>query len=277
MMSGVLANSVLRERARGALYVVPAGVLLLAWPLGTYLITFALIALASREGARLFGAFSGAASERRIALMLSVTLFGGAISGGAAIAVLSIAALSIIAGELYVLLDADHEHIVERAHGLIADLTVALWLSPLLLLPALASARVGFPAPLLAWLLAVVWGADTGAYLIGRRYGQRKLAPSLSPKKSIEGLIGGVAVAAVSSALVAVLLLGASPLWGIFWGALTAVAAEGGDLLESMIKRAARAENASTLIPGHGGVLDRIDSLLLALPVALIASFSLGG
>ena len=276
MNEATVEGGALRERARGALYLLPAAALLLAWPLGTYLATFALIVLASREGARLFGAFSGAASERRIALILTATLFGGFVSSGLAIAALSIAVLAIIAGELYALLDADHEHLLGRVHGLIADLAVALWLSPLLLLPTLAAARMGFPSPLITWLLVVVWGADTGAYFVGRRYGRRKLAPSLSPKKSIEGLVGGIAVAAVGSAIVATLILDTSPLWGLFWGALTAIAAGGGDLLESTIKRAARTDAASALIPGHGGVLDRIDSLLLALPVALIASLTLG-
>lgn len=276
-MSTLLANAALRERTRGALIVVPVGIVLLAWPMGTYLVTLGLIAIAAREASLLFGAFSGAASERRIALLLVAALFGGAISGGSALAALALVALTIVAGELYVLLDADQDHILERAHGLIADVAVALWLSPLLLLPALGAARTGFPAPLLAWLLLVVWTADTGAYLFGRSYGRRRLAPSLSPKKSIEGLVGGVAAAAIASTIVAIPLLNSSPLWGLFWGALTAVAAEGGDLLESMIKRAAGVESTSALIPGHGGVLDRIDSLLLAAPVALIASYALGG
>lgn len=272
-----MIDNAMRERARGALIVVPAGAALLAWPIGTYLVTLTLIVLAAREAALLFGAFSGSASERRIALLLLSALFGGVISGGSALAGLTIVALIIVAGEIYVLLDADEEHILERAHGLIADAGAAIWLSPLLLLPVLGAARVGFPAPVLAWLLVVVWSADTGAYLVGRRYGRRRLAPGLSPKKSIEGLVGGVAVAALASALASALLLDTSPLWGAFWGGLTAVAAEGGDLLESMIKRAAGAESSSTLIPGHGGVLDRIDSLLLAAPVALIATFALGG
>lgn len=276
-MSGEMFDKVMRDRARGALLVLPMGVALLAWPVGTYLVTLALLLMAAREAATLFGAFSGAASERRIALLLVAALLGGAVSGGSALAALTIVTLIIVAGEIYVLLDADEEHILERAHGLVADLGATVWLSPLLLLPTLAAARVGFPAPLLAWLLVVVWSADTGAYLIGRRYGRRRLAPGLSPKKSTEGLIGGVAVAAVASAIVAAPLLNTSLLWGLFWGGLTAVAAEGGDLLESMIKRAAGVESSAMLIPGHGGVLDRIDSLLLAAPVALIASFALGG
>lgn len=276
-MSGEMFDKVMRDRARGALLVLPMGIALLAWPVGTYLVTLALLLMAAREAATLFGAFSGAASERRIALLLVAALLGGAVSGGSALAALTIVTLIIVAGEIYVLLDADEEHILERAHGLVADLGATVWLSPLLLLPTLAAARVGFPAPLLAWLLVVVWSADTGAYLIGRRYGRRRLAPGLSPKKSIEGLIGGVAAAAVASSIVAVPLLNTSLLWGLFWGGLTAVAAEGGDLLESMIKRAAGVESSAMLIPGHGGVLDRIDSLLLAAPVALIASFALGG
>ena len=167
-----MIDNAMRERARGALIVVPAGAVLLAWPIGTYLVTLALVVLAAREAALLFGAFSGAASERRIALLLLSALFGGVISGGSALAALTVVALIIVAGEIYVLLDADEEHILERAHGLIADAGAAIWLSPLLLLPVLGAARVGFPAPVLAWLLVVVWSADTGAYLVGRRYGR---------------------------------------------------------------------------------------------------------
>ena len=115
----------MRERARGALIVVPAGAVLLAWPIGTYLVTLTLIVLAAREAALLFGAFSGAASERRIALLLLSALFGGVISGGSALAALTIVALIIVAGEIYVLLDADEEHILERAHGLIAGVVAS--------------------------------------------------------------------------------------------------------------------------------------------------------
>lgn len=133
------------------------------------------------------------------------------------------------------------------------------------------------------WLLAIVWTADSAAYLVGRTIGRRKLAPVLSPRKSLEGFVGGILIAGLVGALIAgpMFTLGTPeevrPLWGLVWGLIIATAAEAGDLLESLFKRVAGAESASTLIPGHGGVLDRIDSLLLAAPVTLIAALILRG
>ena len=126
--------------------------------------------------------------------------------------------------------------------------------------------------------LALVWVADSGAYLVGSRFGRHKLAPRVSPGKSWEGLAGGVA----ASLLLAV---AATPLLHTGWAALpkllllttvTMLASVVGDLFESMLKRHAGAKDSSDLIPGHGGVLDRIDSLLAALPVFVVAKGWLG-
>jgi uncharacterized membrane protein YeaQ/YmgE (transglycosylase-associated protein family) len=141
----------------------------------------------------------------------------------------------------------------------------------------------GAPASWIVWLLAIVWTADSAAYLVGRTIGRRKLAPVLSPRKSLEGFVGGILVAGLVGALIAgpLFTLGNNEseflLWGLVWGLIIATAAEAGDLLESLFKRVAGAESASNLIPGHGGVLDRIDSLLLAAPVTLIAALLLRG
>ena len=120
--------------------------------------------------------------------------------------------------------------------------------------------------------VAIVWAADTGAYFVGSRFGKRKLAPRISPGKSWEGLFGGLA----ASALVAV---AAVPLLQVAWPTLptllllvlaTVAISVVGDLFESLLKRHADMKDSSHLLPGHGGMLDRIDSLLAALPVFVV-------
>jgi phosphatidate cytidylyltransferase len=158
----------------------------------------------------------------------------------------------------------------ERASALMSELFGIFYLA-LFLYPAVPL-RYGFGEKTgLQWfliLLAVIWMGDTAALVAGKTLGKRKFAPVLSPKKTkegaIAGLLGGVAVAAAMQhfffpdlplrhVLIASVLLG-------FFGQL-------GDLAESMLKRAAEIKDSSQLIPGHGGVLDRMDSLLFAFPV----------
>ena len=114
------------------------------------------------------------------------------------------------------------------------------------------------------WLLltlAGTWLADIGAFLVGSRLGRRKMTPSLSPKKSWEGLAGGAAFGIGLSAIVAA-GLGLSAIHGAALGALGAIVGTLGDLSISMIKRQVGAKDSGQLIPGHGGILDRLDSLL---------------
>jgi phosphatidate cytidylyltransferase len=131
------------------------------------------------------------------------------------------------------------------------------------------------------WLfvaLMIVWAADSGAYFAGRRFGKRKLAPRISPNKTIEGLLGGVA-----SGLVVALAF--APFAGATLRELPAVALVAivavlfsvvGDLFESLLKRHVGAKDSGDLIPGHGGILDRIDGVVAALPVFALGKALMG-
>jgi phosphatidate cytidylyltransferase len=123
-----------------------------------------------------------------------------------------------------------------------------------------------------AWILLLVlgvWSFDTGAYFVGRRVGRRKFMTHISPSKTYAGLIGGLVVATL---VVGVLLWGLAqpPPMALLLGPIIGFAAQAGDLAESMIKRAAGVKDSGNLIPGHGGMLDRIDSFLFAAPVVTL-------
>ncbi|HEY2163450.1 MAG TPA: phosphatidate cytidylyltransferase [Gemmatimonadaceae bacterium] len=138
---------------------------------------------------------------------------------------------------------------------------------------AVASGGLLLLIPLLA-----TWASDTGAYAAGRTMGRHKLIPSVSPGKTIEGAIGGLlASVIVSWALTRWLLRPAAHLdfrWAptgvILFGVVVSAVAQVGDIAESLLKRDAGVKDSSTLIPGHGGVLDRVDSLLFVLPVSYV-------
>lgn len=121
----------------------------------------------------------------------------------------------------------------------------------------------------------VTFATDTSAYAVGRAVGRRKLAPSISPGKTWEGAVGGLVGAAAAAAALVVLLDGieSNLLPAIALGLGVGVAAQAGDLLESKVKRLADAKDSGRLIPGHGGLLDRLDSLLPVFPLVYYASW----
>jgi phosphatidate cytidylyltransferase len=120
-----------------------------------------------------------------------------------------------------------------------------------------------------AWallLVLTVWGYDSGAYLTGRWLGRRRLIDHISPSKTVEGLAGGLVAATLAAGLGA-WLVGLAPWHPLVLGPLIGLTAQAGDLAESLLKRAAGRKESGFLIPGHGGILDRIDSFLFAAPV----------
>ena len=127
-------------------------------------------------------------------------------------------------------------------------------------------AGIGSGAAWVLMLVLVVWGYDTGAYLTGRWLGRRRLVEHISPSKTIEGLAGGLVVATLGAGIGAA-LIGLEPWHPLVIGPLVGLAAQAGDLVESMLKRAAGRKESGFLVPGHGGMLDRVGSFLFAAPV----------
>jgi phosphatidate cytidylyltransferase len=150
---------------------------------------------------------------------------------------------------------------------------------------AVVALQTRSPGVLLA-MMAIVWIADTAAYFAGRRFGRRKLAPSISPGKTWEGVYGALAAVAIYALLLVPLAAAAGytrPLDAIaaaIWVALTLLLTGLsiiGDLFESQLKRQRGVKDSGAILPGHGGVLDRIDALTAAMPpAALIAHHLLG-
>ncbi len=156
----------------------------------------------------------------------------------------------------------------------------ALYVSLLSFLIRLGQAAPDVPAnaPLAAldaergWILLLilaVWSYDTGAYLVGRSLGRTRFLTHISPSKTVEGLIGGVLATTIVTGLM-LWALGQGPVHALALGPLAALAAQAGDLAESGLKRAAGAKDSGTLIPGHGGILDRADSFIFAAPIVTL-------
>ena len=121
---------------------------------------------------------------------------------------------------------------------------------------------------MIVWVFVVVWSTDIGAFFAGRAIGGPKLAPSISPNKTIAGLVGGM----VSAGLAGWAWVDFAELPSVFlWlGPPLALAAQAGDLFESWIKRRAKAKDSGTWLPGHGGLLDRVDGLVVAAPLTAL-------
>jgi phosphatidate cytidylyltransferase len=135
------------------------------------------------------------------------------------------------------------------------------------------------PAPRgLAWMLTVIlaiWVGDSVALLAGRAFGKKKLAPTISPNKSQEGAFAGIA-ASIAVGAVSVQGFGLGDWWlGLVAGAVIGIAGQIGDLAESVLKRQAGVKDSGSMIPGHGGVLDRIDALLFAFPAGFLMAIGL--
>lgn len=207
----------------------------------------------------------------------------GWIAGAAALAVaLVVVALSA--------LDQPDQALAAAALGALAAGGIAWWLDAPPLWTSLGALYLSLPAlaliwlralpeiglAVLLWLLVVVWATDVVAYFVGRGIGGPKLAPRVSPGKTWSGLCGGMAGAALIGLLAAALGGSERLLQAAGLGAVLAVVAQVGDLAESALKRQAGVKDSGALIPGHGGVLDRLDGLLFAAPALALLGLLLG-
>lgn len=282
----------LRQRVLTAIIGIPLG-LLLVWLGGWYLAgAVALLALAGlRELYRLMKArdrlaYPWLGYPLAIFLMVAVTPSSSHHLGPVSLkleAILLAAAMAIGAA---LLLSSTRPG---AASGFLMTLAGHMYvpqlLSYVLRLRALGGPHVELPGSAvtvsaglcwLAVLMLAVWGMDTAAYAVGKAAGRHKLCPKISPGKTVEGAIGGLlAAVALTAGLGHWLSL---PLaHGLILGASIGVAGQVGDLFQSLLKRRAGVKDSGSLLPGHGGVLDRFDSLLFAAPLAYFyLSFALG-
>ncbi len=254
-----LNNLLLRILSAAVLAPVAIGATLAGtyW-FGSLVILIALVSwyeflhMSRRAGIRAFGLAGGAST---------VVVVGSTTFGQSAFAIGIIVALLVLAGAA-IARPSTIDTLACLAHTVFGVLWIGVPMATAIQLRQTTGA---------AWLLTamvVTWVTDTAAYFTGRAIGRHALAPTISPKKTIEGLVGGLLGAILTGEASGLFVLHV-PWWlGLVLGIGCGAAAVTGDLLESLVKRQLGAKDSGTLIPGHGGVLDRIDGLLLAIPVA---------
>ncbi len=273
----------MQERGRSALLFVPPLVVIVL--LGGWWITLAVIGLTILAGIEVFRLLKPAGYPTLPWLGLAIAV---AIVIDAAVPTVLAGSGAILAAIGILLAAAGAFTRVDPRDGLnawVGTVFGALYVGLLAFVVRLGAGAPPVPAgaPLAvlgaerAWVLILilaVWAYDTGAYLVGRTYGRRlgeligreTFLSHISPSKTYAGLIGGL-VATTVVVLVGLWAAGQPVVDGLILGPIVGLSAQCGDLAESMLKRAAGAKNSSDLIPGHGGVLDRVDSFLLAAPV----------
>ena len=270
-MSGLFASNLFR-RVVTALVVLPAviGAIALFPERAPWILAAILCVLGISEAHALLSRAGIGASH--ISFLPGIALFFELAGAPSATQTFSIYGLPIVAGvaaALVVVMRANRfgiPVIAAEAAGLVCGLLIGLGAGSFAALGRLAPVEDGTAR--IALLMAVVISSDVFAYFVGRAIGRHKLAPVVSPGKTVEGAIGGLVGAGLASAVVASQLFKTQPMGLIVTiGVLTAVAGIVGDLLESLFKRYVGAKDSGTLFPGHGGALDRMDAFLLSAPL----------
>jgi phosphatidate cytidylyltransferase len=249
------------------IYIVIAAPLLLG-----VLVIFMAVLVAAHETAALLEA-AGTTVARVPAIAASCLIVAGAWSGGVQGLAAGLAAGFALTFSWVVLTGKVEGSVMQLAGGSMLLLYPVWSLTHLVLYLDTPSGRHA-----LLFLLLCVWVCDSAAYYVGSTLGRHKLAPEISPNKTVEGAVGGISGAAGAS--VVLKILGLVP-WSITFalgaGLCIALLAQVGDLAESMIKRDAGVKDSGSLIPGHGGMMDRIDALLFTVPVFFYILSMTGG
>jgi phosphatidate cytidylyltransferase len=276
---------VLRTRLISAgVLVLVVGLVLLAGEPWLGLLVLAITALAAREVFALLRD-AGMPAEPLLGTAIAVVLVGGGwLLGDRFGEVWVLVALGVIIAAGGALTRTDPKDGFRVWSGTVFG-SLYVGLLGFLLLIAGDGAALPAGAPLANWLdsgrawllvgVLAVWAYDSGAYLVGRTWGRHPFMAHISPKKTWEGVAGGVA----TTLIVTLITLWACGAWlpgALLLAPMVAAAAQVGDLAESLLKRAAGAKDSGTLIPGHGGMLDRIDSMLFAAPVVYFYLVLLG-
>jgi len=265
-----------RQRELSALVAIPAvlGILWFAppWAFGSLV---AFLALATLSEFYRLAERSGIPVPKSLALLIAGAILAAAVVPAPSPSGLTVAGGLSAAAALFAVALMAAGIPVERALSGTAATTLGI---PMVVFPccamiwldraALGGASDRFGPRLIIFLLVTIWGCDSFAYYVGRAFGRHKLAPSISPKKTIEGSIGGlVGSVGVAAAAAAIFLPEFRPVEAAVVGGLASTAGQIGDLVESMFKRGAGVKDSGHFLPGHGGFYDRVDSLLFAAPV----------
>lgn len=274
-------DSNLLQRILSSVVLLPIVALIVWW--GEPLVSATVILIAVIALHELFGLFRGGGYQpRRSAGYLSVSLFviAAALRARVGLDWTGLALVTSIIASLSVELPRrNRQHELLHWSLTLSGATYIGWtLAHFVLLRAIEtplspSGWLGFLGlePGAAWIvfvLAITFLSDTGAYFTGRLVGNHRMAPYISPKKSWEGAIGGLIIATLTGAFLVYVLGLPIPTWvGALLGCMGSIAGQAGDLAESLIKRQVDIKDSGRIIPGHGGILDRIDSLLFTAPV----------
>lgn len=248
-----------------ALVAAPAAIWITGWgPSWLFNATVALIAVLAMYEFVALGKAKGYDVPTVLCIAIMLVIIGAFIIDDLSVELGMFAALLIIPASYVVTKKSLENSLPSSAIAVLATTYVGMLSGSLIRL------HNDFPEgyKLVFFLLLVVWLGDTGAYYVGKQFGKHKLSPRISPKKTIEGLVGGISASIIAAVVIHFTFFPKFPLLhAVIAGVLLSIAGVIGDLAESMWKRSAAVKDSGTLIPGHGGFLDRFDSILFTAPI----------